>query len=346
MDDLRWGELTTRFRYVPRNLRMESVRQRAEPGKPLQSGDRPVIALAFSADSTSIAASGGGLIPGRAEVRVFDIASRELRNVLHYHCMGVFDLAFDPDTGLLASASHDYSVVLWDLGRGDAIMLVGSPDAYVSRSAVKFVGSRVIVADGMTFVDKRAGLTTFDLATGDVRRLLELDGNLGISRLAVLPEPELLIAEIEDQRSTGSCEIRCVTIDGTEQARYPLGRGLYDMAVAGVNAIVAAGQSDDGDTEVFVFDAASGRILARRVLGSEIGAEVASAPPGGRIAVAYDRGVEVCNIETLQPELRFELGDEKACSVAWSPDGAWIAVGTLEETVRLFHAATGAEHLA
>lgn len=345
MDDLQWRELTARFPYVPRNFDMESVRQRAERGKPLQSGDRPVIALAFSADSASIAASGGGLIPGAVDIRVFDIASRELRNVLHYHCMGVFDLAFHQETGLLASASHDYSVVLWELGRGDAIMLMGSPDAYISRSAVSFAGSKVIVADGMTFVDRRAGLTTFDLATGEVRRLFELDGNLGISRLAVLPEPEWLVAEIADQRSTEASEIRCVTVDGIEQARYPLETGLYDMA-AGSNAIVAAGRSNVGETEIFVLDVASGRILASRVLGSEIGARIASAPAGGRVAVAYDRGVEVCDAETLQVELRCELGDEKACSVAWSPDGAWIGVGTLEKTVRLFRVASGTEHLA
>jgi hypothetical protein len=65
--------------------------------------------------------------------------------------MGVFDLTFDPGTGLLASASHDYSVVLWDLERNDAIALVADPDAGISRSAARFIGGSVIVADGMTF---------------------------------------------------------------------------------------------------------------------------------------------------------------------------------------------------
>jgi WD40 repeat protein len=62
--------------------------------------------------------------------------------------------------------------------------------------------------------------------------------------------------------------------------------------------------------------------------------------------VAYGHGVEVCRIKSLKPQLKLRLGDERACSVAWSPDGAWIAVGTLERTVRLFDAATGKEHLA
>jgi WD40 repeat protein len=126
MHDLRWRKLCRQFPYVPRNFRIERVQQRMDTGRPFRSGSRPPIALAFSPDASSIAVAGGGLIPGAAEIRVFDVASRELRKICHYHRMGVFDLAFDPDTALLASASHDYSVVLWDFDREDAIALVGA----------------------------------------------------------------------------------------------------------------------------------------------------------------------------------------------------------------------------
>src|SRR5262249_42714641 len=107
MDDLAWRRLCQRFPRVPSKFRVEQARERAEPGQPLQGGSRPVIALAFSPDATTLAASGGGLIPGAVDIRVFDVPSRELRKICHYHCMGVFNLAFDPATGLLASASHD-----------------------------------------------------------------------------------------------------------------------------------------------------------------------------------------------------------------------------------------------
>jgi WD40 repeat protein len=62
--------------------------------------------------------------------------------------------------------------------------------------------------------------------------------------------------------------------------------------------------------------------------------------------VGYDHGVEVCRLDSLEPELQLRLPDENVCSVAWSPDGRWIAVGTLQQTVRLFEATTGTEHLA
>lgn len=346
MDDLRWRRLTARFRYKPANFQIEQLQQKAEPGSPLRGGSRAVIALAFSADSTSIAASGGGLYPGAADIRVFDVASRELRRICHYHRMGVFNLAFDPGTGLLASASHDYSVVLWDLERDDAIFLVGGPDAGISRNAARFVGSQVIVADGMTFAGERAALTAFDLATGDINTLFELDGDLGVSQLVVLPQRDMLIAAIGNQRFEECPEIRCLTSEGTEKARYPLPMILYDLAAVGTEMLVGTGAFKGSvNTEVFVTDAVSGRITAQRALEPNVTACVATSPAGGQVALAYGRSVEICNLETLKPELEFQFGDEQACSLAWSPDGAWIAVGT-QSTIRLFHAATGTEHLA
>jgi WD40 repeat protein len=359
MDDLAWRRLCQRFPHVPRDFRIEQVRERAEPGQPLAGGHRPVIALAFSPDATTVAASGGGLLPGAVDIRIFDVASRELRKICRYHGMGVFNLAFDPSTGLLASASHDYSVVLWALERNEAIFLVGGPDAGISRAAAKFIGTQVIVADGMTFGDERAALTRFDLATGDIQTLFELEHDLGIANLEVLPQDELLIAASDDQRLAGPpSEIRCVALDGTERSRFPLNMCIYDLAAVDARTLFATGwfdreqtkdneePDDSGQTEVVLLDPTSGQIQARRTLGPEIGAYVAGSSDRTRLAVGYDRGVEVCKLPSLEPEQRFPLADEKVCSVAWSPDGRWIAVGTLQRTVRLFDATTGAEHVS
>jgi WD40 repeat protein len=347
MDDLAWRRLGQRFPQVPANFRIEQVRERAGRGQPLPGGNRPVIALAFSPDSTTLAASGGGLIPGAVDIRVFDVPSRELRKICRYHGMGVFNLAFDPGTGLLASASHDYSVVLWELERDDAIFLVGGPDAGISRAAAKFIGMQVIVADGMTFAGEHAALTRFDLATGDVQTLFELEGDLGISHLEVLPQDELMIVVIDEQRSgRPPSEFRCIRLDGKEQARFQLDMIPYDLAALDARALVlASGSLDSEQTEILVLDATSGQTKARRTLGPEIGAYVVCSPGRDRVAVGYDRSVEVCSLESLEPKLRLPLTNEKVCSLAWSPDGGWIAVGTQQRTVRLFNATTGTEFL-
>jgi hypothetical protein len=211
---------------------------------------------------------------------------------------------------------------------------------------VEFSGTRVIVADGMTFAGKCAALTTFDLSTGLVQTLFEVEGDLGISSLLILPEDELLIVAIDDMRFPKHPEIRCLTIEGTERARYRPNIFLYDLAAWDNQSIVMTGASDyGGRSEVFVLEAASGQAKARRVLGPEIGACVVGSPILDRLAIAYGCNVELCKPESLEPELRIRLMDEHVCSVAWSPDGSWIAVGTNERTVRLFDAATGREYL-
>ena len=344
MDDIRWHKLTSRFPLVPADFKIERVQQRAEQGTPLHGGNRPVLTLAFSPDASRIVASGGGLIPGPPEIRVFDVASRELIKVCHYHRMGVFNVAFDPDTGLLASASHDYSVVLWDLERDEAVLLIGGPDAGISRNAAKFLGGRVFVADGITFDDERAALTMFDLASGDVQKLFEVEQDLGISFLDVSPQHGALIAVIDDQYAPGVPEIRCLAADGSQRARYDLEMILYDIAIADANTLVAIGSEDDTDNEVVILDATTGRIQARQTLGSDIRA-VSVSPSGDRVALACGDKVSIRRRDGLAAEMELQLGGQEALSVAWSPDGAWIAAGTAACTVRLFDVATGTEHL-
>ena len=95
MDDVGWKRLTALFPGVPAQFRMEVVAERAPAGKPISTLQRPVIALAFSPDSRTIAATGGGMIPGPATISVFDVESRRRTRICHAHVMGVFELAFD-----------------------------------------------------------------------------------------------------------------------------------------------------------------------------------------------------------------------------------------------------------
>jgi len=346
MDGSVWDELGEKFPRVPADFRVDSVRRPALKGKPIRAHERPVIALAFGPDSKRIAVSGGGLIPGAVDIRVFDVQSRELRTICQGHVMGVFKLAFDPRTGVLASASHDYSVILWELEEEDAIYLVGGPDAGVSRSGVGFIGTEIVIADGMTFSGEHASLTAIDLETGESRALLELDGDLGIGRMSILPSERLLALSIEEMRSGGAPEIRVLAADGAERTSFELARQIYDLAAVDEALLIATGQiGDDLDTEVFALDAQSGARKAARTLGNDIGASVAVAPNRSEVAVAYDRSVEICAVDSLSVDRRLDLGDEKACSVAWSPDGEWIAVGTLQKALRIFDAKTGLEHL-
>jgi WD40 repeat protein len=342
MDDVAWKRLTAQFPEVPAKFRMEVVAERAPAGTPIVAHERPVIALAFSPDSRTVAVSGGGMIPGAATIRVFDVESRTLTRICHAHVMGVFSLAFDPRTGLLASASHDYSVILWELERREAIFLVGEPDGGISRSSVAFVDAHVVVGDGMTFGGEQACLHTIDLATGERTTLFELDGDRGIAHLTRVPEG--LIVAVREMWSRAPPELRVVAQDGAVITSTVLPRSIYELAAVDARRVIVAEEDADGNTELFVVDALSGVRTASRVLGDEIGASIAVSPSGDRIAVGYADRIEVCDATTLAARAQLPVG-ATVCSVAWSPDGRWIATGTIGKTLHLFDAASGREHL-
>jgi WD40 repeat protein len=342
MDDVGWKRLTALFPGVPAQFRMELVAERATAGKPISTLQRPVIALAFSPDSRTIAATGGGMIPGPATISVFDVESRMRTRICHAHVMGVFELAFDPRTGLLVSASHDYSVILWELERHESIFLVGGPDAGISRKCVAFVDTRVVIGDGMTFDGEQAQLHAIDLATGERSTLFELDGDRGVAHLARAPDG--LVVVVQEMRSSSAPELRVVAPDGTPVSATPLPSSIYDLAAVDARCVILAGRDVHGNTEVFAVDGRSGVRTASRVLGDEIGAYVAVSPSGDRVAIGYADRVELCDATTLAARAQLPVGSAVS-SVAWSPDGRWIAAGTVARTLHLFDAATGREHL-
>ncbi len=342
MNDADWKNLTQRFPRVPAALSMQEVRRAAPPEKVVH--DRPVIALAFSPDGRSIALSGGGLLPGAADVRLLDIGTRTITRVARGHTHGVFELAFDPRSGLLASVSHDYSALLWDFGRNDAVVVACQDDEVVSRRATAFLGAKLLVADGMTFEGERATLSAFDLETGARDRWIELEGDLGISNLSVLASAELVIATVEPSRSPGDPEVRVLDLRGREQRRFRVPSYVYELHIADPSVLIATGMDAEDATEVFTIDARDGRSLVRRRLGKHIGAKVAVSPTRDRVAIAYQNGVERCRLDTLEPDLRIDLGAETMSAVEWSSDGRWLAVGTVQKTLRLFDAESGREH--
>ncbi len=70
-----------------------------------------VRSVAFSPDSTTVA-SGGGFYD--RTVRLWDVKTGTLKNILHGHFGAVEDLEYSPDGTTLASASHDGTVLLWN----------------------------------------------------------------------------------------------------------------------------------------------------------------------------------------------------------------------------------------
>jgi WD40 repeat protein/tRNA A-37 threonylcarbamoyl transferase component Bud32 len=64
---------------------------------------------------------------GEGEVRLWDVTTGKLLHVLAGHKKGVTGVAFSPDGGRVASASHDGTVKVWDVGTGKELFALEAP---------------------------------------------------------------------------------------------------------------------------------------------------------------------------------------------------------------------------
>ncbi len=103
----------------------------------LYEGDDEVLALAVSPDGTKLAAGGCDRL-----VRVWDVASRALDQVVENHADWVLGVAFSPDNKLLLTASRDKTAKIWDLAAKESVLTFGD-----HQNSVYGVG---ILPDGKT----------------------------------------------------------------------------------------------------------------------------------------------------------------------------------------------------
>jgi WD40 repeat protein len=103
-----------------------------------------VAAVAFSPDGTSLAAACSDGV-----IRLWDVASGDLRHTFSGHVGAVRRLAFAPDGRTLASLGDDRAINLWHLGTGQRLFSLDNPrPRHVLGSLAFSRDGRLLVAGG------------------------------------------------------------------------------------------------------------------------------------------------------------------------------------------------------
>jgi WD40 repeat protein len=145
--------------------------------------DGIVHPVAFAPDSKSLAVADG------PRVRIIDVATRQVRQVLNEHGNIVSCVAFSSDGQLLAAASADYTVRVWDPATGQERNRFFRP--------LTGVGLLSFSPDGKTLAggDGTGKVVLWHLATG--QELLTLDEYNGpVSSIAFSPDGRILAASV------------------------------------------------------------------------------------------------------------------------------------------------------
>ena len=218
---------------TPFNPAVEATSPDAGPSasRRLELGAERVVEAVFSSDATLIVTGGE-----HGELRVFDSASGSLRHQIRAHRTELQALAVRPGSSLVATASAEADLRIWDMASGRETSAV---DGALSLFALKFSPTDGTLAAGG--VDRR--LTLRDAATFKELRHVALPAPKMVASLAWSPDGRwLAVGDIDDATlSKGEIEVR----DAVSRAvicRFDTGgMPVSSLVFAGERSVIGVG---------------------------------------------------------------------------------------------------------
>jgi WD40 repeat protein len=213
--------------------------------------------VAFGPDGKVLVAGSGRLDPQRqqyvaGEVKVWAVDRRLVTQSLMGHAKMVNALTFSPDGKLLASASDDGTVKLWDVAGGEVKLrqmvydASAIPPGLRKRPMVDAVASVVFSPDGklLAWDENDFTLTLWDVSTGQQK--VRLEGHTGgLRTLAFSPDGKTLASAGRTYTKGGPCFKLWEVRTGKERATLTKGMDcIHTVAFSRDGNVLVSGNND------------------------------------------------------------------------------------------------------
>lgn len=287
--------------------------------------DDIVYALDFAPDGERLVSGGGDNVAKVWSLDTFDA------EIFSGHANWVLDVRFSPDGEQIATASADRTLRLWDVDSGEA---TGAPmNAHTNWvRSVQFTGggNRLLSGgvDGLVLV--------WDIQTRQVLDGFRTIDNAEVWDVAIAPDGESIITAGADAVPVWSAQAvpvlgELVTVRGAD---------ALDVVYSPDGAwIISAGRPDDSGTITFT-PRNGGDSVTLDAHTTDVMALAVSAATNELISVDVQGRLIISDIDTQTVRADFDVNDS-AFSLALSPGGDRIAVGTGSSAVALWAHADG-----
>jgi len=247
------------------------------------------------------------------------------RNRLEGHQGWVNSVNVDPNNELLASASHDGTIKLWDLETGEQVNRLEGHQGWVN--SVDFDSNGELLASG----SKDKTIKLWDVESG--KQVTRLEGHQGwVNSVKVHPNGELLASGSKN----GTIKLWNLN-NGEDFATLNAHDEVNSLDFSPNGELLASGSADG---TLKFWDPKTGNFVA---MLNNNGPEVNSVhfdPNGEVLAANFDNQITLWNVKSQQKFATIPH-DATLTSVKFSPNGNLLAFGSEDGTVTLWDLVSG-----